>query len=125
MPTIYGIPAFLRLQESSQSGSKTMTGAYVIMYEDSNTNPWMFSKGSIDLSNMASLDVVHVKVSVKLESTGSYAVHELQTYTGVQPVGQKVVQLPVIPNLYGVKIEAYQSAGTYRVIPMRFFVAKR
>ena len=125
MPTVYNTPAFLRLQESSQSGEKTMTGVYVTMFEDYDKNPWVFTRGSVDLSNMASLDVILIKISVKTEEDGSYAVYDLITMKGEQPDDQKLIQLHVIPNVYGVKVEAYQSAGTNRVVAMKFFVAKR
>lgn len=125
MPTPYDVPAFLRFVESSQSGTKTLTAAYAEMFEDSDTKPWLFARGTIDLSNMASLDVVHVKVSVVLESGGSYLVYDEMTFKGVQPAAKKVVILPSIPNVYGVKIEAYQSAGTLIDSEMVFYTAKR
>lgn len=117
----------LQLSRSNQSGSKTLTGAYVTEYEDSDTSPWIFMGAWIDLTNMAGGDTVYIRVSSKGKSGGAYVVEDENSYTGAQAADAKAVRIAALPNVYGVKIEAYQSAGAppYLSLDMEFFVAKR
>lgn len=117
----------LQLGRSSQSGSKTLTNAYVAIYEDSDTAPWVFASGWIDLTNMAALDKVWIRLSSKGKSGGSYVVEDEASYTGVQPIDDKLIRITAFANVYGVKIESYQSAGAppYLALDTEFLVAKR
>lgn len=126
-PTVAEMIKLLQLTRSAQSGSKTLTNAYVAEYEDSDTNPWIFVGAWIDLTNMAGGDTVYIKVSTKGVSGGAYVVEDENSYTGAQPASAKAVRIGAIPNVYGVKIEAYQSAGAppYLSLDMEFFCAKR
>lgn len=117
----------LQLNRSDQSGSKTLTGAYATVFEDSDAAPWIFCGAWIDLTNMAAGDTVNIRISAKGKSGGAYTVEDENSYTGAQPADAKAVRIGAIPNVYGVKIEAYQSAGAsaYLSLDMEFFVAKR
>ncbi len=117
----------LKLRHSTQSGSKTLTGAYATVFEDDANLPWMFAGAWIDLTNMAAGDTVYIRVSAKGKSGGAYVVEDENSYTGAQPADAKAIRISAIPNVYGVKIEAYQSAGAppYLSLDMEFFTAKR
>ena len=117
----------LQLKRSGQSGSKTLTDAYAAAFEDSNSIPWIFAGASIDLTSMEADDTVHIRVSIMAKSGGAYLVEDESPYTGVQPADAKAIRIGAFPNIYGVKIEAYQSAGAppYLSLDMDFFVAKR
>lgn len=121
------IAPILQLRRSSQSGSKTLTNAYVAEYEDSDASPWMFAGAWIDLTNMAAGDTVYIRVSTKGVSGGAYVVEDETSYTGVQPADAKAIRIGAVPNIYSVKIEAYQSAGAppYLSLDMEFWPAKR
>lgn len=117
----------LILRRSDQSESKTLTGAYATVFEDSDTIPWMFAGAWIDLTAMGAGDTVYIRVSAKGRAGGAYIVEDENSYTGVQPADAKAIRISAMPNVYGVKIEAYQSAGAppYLSLDMEFFTAKR
>lgn len=117
----------LKLTRSAQSGSKTLTNAYVAEFEDSEAYPWIFLSAWIDLTNMAAGDTVYIRVSTKGVSGGAYVVEDENSYSGVQPANAKAIRIGAFPNVYGVKIEAYQSAGAppYLSLDMEFMVATR
>jgi len=121
------IDQLLKLQRSTQSGIKTMTAAYATEFDDTDANPWMFMGSWIDLTNMQALDVVNIRLSAVGMDGGAYIVEDILTYTGVQPVGAKAVRIGAIPNVYGVRIEASQTAGfpPFLSLDMEFMVAKR
>ena len=117
----------LQLKRSDQSGNKTLTDAYAAVFEDSNNFPWIFAGASIDLTSMEADDTVYIRVSTKAKSGGTYVVEDETSYTGAQPASAKAVRISAFPNIYGVKIEAYQSAGAppYLSLDMEFSVATR
>lgn len=115
----------LKLERSSQSGSKIMTGAYASMYDDYDNNTWLFCGGKIDLTNMAAGDTVYLRESVKNINGGNYIVTDIRNYVGVQPADSKMISLTAFANTYGTRIEAYQSAGVLCTLNMEFFCAKR
>jgi len=117
----------LVLARSAQSGSKTLTGAYVAEYEDSNAAPWMFMGAWIDLTNVAGGDTIWIRVSTIGVDGGAYVVEDETSYTGVQPASAKAIRIDGFPNVYGVKIEAFQSAGgaPFLSLDMEFYCAKR
>lgn len=125
--TIERAAPLLMLGRSNQSESKTLTGAYATVFEDSDNLPWMFAGAWIDLTNMAGGDTVDIRVSAKGKSGGAYVVEDEISYTGVQPADAKAIRISAMQNVYGVKIEAYQSAGAppYLSLDMEFFPAKR
>lgn len=117
----------LKLGRSAQSGSKTLTAAYVTEFEDSQTYPWLFAGAWIDLTNMAAGDTVYIRVSSKGKSGGAYVVEDEKSYSDAQPAGAKAVRIDAFPNVYGTLIEAYQSAGAppFLALDMEFMTAKR
>ena len=125
--TIERAAPLLMLRRSDQSGSKTLTGAYATVFEDSHNIPWMLAGAWIDLTNMGAGDTVYIRVSAKGRAGGAYVVEDENPYTGVQPADAKAIRISAIPNVYGVKIEAYQSAGAppYLSLDMEFSTAKR
>lgn len=125
--TIERAAPVLQLRRSDQCGSKTLTGSYVAVYEDSDNLPWIFARARIDLTNLGVGDTIWIRLSTKGEDGGAYAVEDELSYTGVQPADSKAIEIDAIPNVYGVKIEMYQSAGDppFLAIPCEFLVAKR
>jgi len=113
----------LKLKRSDQSGSKTLTGAYTPAYADSDTYPWIFAGGWIDLSTLGAGDTVYIRVRNKGKSGGSFITRSENSYTGPQAA----LEIRAFPNVYGVEISAYQSGGVppYESLDMEFFTAKR
>lgn len=116
----------LELRRSDQSGSKTLTGAYATMFEDSSTVPWMFTGAWIDLTNMQAGDTIWIRISAIGVDGGAYVVEDEQDYTGVQPADAKARRIGAVANVYGVLVEAFQSAGAppFLSLDMEFMVAK-
>ena len=115
----------LKLQRSSQSGWKLMTGSYAPFYEESHTVAYIFAGGKIDLSPMEAGDVVDVRVRTKLEGGDSYKTMWENSYSNVQPDDRKVIRLSAIPDNYGLEVSMRQTAGTLKYILCEFFDAKR
>jgi len=115
----------LKLQRSSQSGWKLMTGSYDPVYEESHTVAYIFAGGKIDLSPMEAGDVVDVRVRTKLEGGDSYKTMWENSYSNVQPDDRKVIRLSAIPDNYGLEVSMRQTAGTLKYILCEFFDAKR
>lgn len=113
----------LKLRRSDQSGSKTLTGAYAAVYTDNGAYPWIFAGGWIDLSALGAGDTVYIRVRSKGKSGGSLIIRSENPYTGPQAA----LEIRAFPNVYGVEISAYQSAGAppYESLDMEFFTAKR
>jgi len=115
----------LKLERSTQSGWKLMTGSYVSVYEESHTVAYIFAGGKIDLSPMEAADVLDVRVRTKLEGGGSYKTMWEKSYSGVQPDDRKVIRLSAVPDNYGLEVSMRQTAGTLKYILCEFFDAKR
>ena len=115
----------LKLERSTQSGWKLMTGSYVPIYEESHTVAYIFAGGKIDLSPMEAADVLDVRVRTKLEGGGDYKTMWEKSYSGVQPDDRKVIRLSAFPDNYGVEVSMRQTAGTLKYILCEFFDAKR
>lgn len=121
-----GVAAGLALQRSTQSGSKAMTAGYTAVYSESNTQPWIFSAGYIDLTNMlAAADSVDIRVRQVITPGGAYVTTDEKNYLGVQPTGHKLIHIDSIMNIYGVEISMRQTAGVLRTFDCEFFHAKR
>ena len=117
----------LKLARSAQSGSKTLTGAYATIYSDSDANPWIFSSAWIDLTNMDAGDTVWIRISTKGKLGGAWVVEDELSFSDAQPAAEKAIRIKPFPNVYGVLIEAYQSAGApaFLALDCEFFVAKK
>jgi hypothetical protein len=113
--------AMLDIARSPQSASTLMIiPTEVTLYEESDTNPFAFLGGFIDLSVLAAGDTVLIRVYVKIKSGGIYrrlSDDVVNGYSGVQTVPLKHINGPGdVYNFYGIKITATQSAGTARVV---------
>ena len=115
----------LKLERSTQSGWKLMTGSYIPVYEESHTVAYIFAGGKVDLSPMEAGDVLDVRVRTKLEGGGDYKTMWEKSYSGVQPDDRKVIRLSAFPDNYGVEVSMRQTAGTLKYILCEFFDAKR
>jgi len=122
-----GAVLLLALRRSAQSGNKTLAGAYATIFEESAAAPWLFSNSWIDFTNMQAGDTVWIKVSAKGMSGGAYVVEAENSFRGVQPAWGKAIRLDALPNVYGVRVEAYQSTGAppFLSIDTEFMLAKR
>jgi hypothetical protein len=121
--------ALLDLARSPQSGTTTMTGAELTLYEETSANPFAFLGGFVDLTNMQAGDTIVLKVYVKIKSGGAYrqwSDDAVNTYTGVQTVAIKHFNGPGdIYNLDGFKVTCTQSAGVNRDVDHSWYDAKR
>lgn len=121
------LETLLELERSAQSGEKTLTGAYAVMYEDSDAAAWIFAGAWVDLTNMAVGDVVWFRISTQGTELGAFIIEDEQSFVGVQPADDKILRIGPFSNMYGVRIEAMQSAGAppFLDLDMEFFTAKR
>ena len=117
----------LRLMRSAQSGLKAMAAPYSVVYTESSISgmAYIFAGAEYDLSSMAGVDVIDVRVRKVLVSGGGWVNHDEKTYTGVQPTSHPSKHIGPIPDAYGVEISARQTAGVLRNISFEFFDAKR
>lgn len=115
----------LRIRRSTQSGSKTMTAAYVAVYTESSTQPFIFGGAVIDLSTMIAGDIINIRVRKRLASGAAWVIVDEVTYTGAQPTGHPSVYIQGLANFYGVEISMRQTAGALRTVTGEFSDAKR
>lgn len=117
------VEELLKLRRSDQSGPKTLTGDYTKLYEDGAPYPWIFAGGMIDLTGMGAGDKVYIMVTSKLSADGYYLLRSENSYS----FPQNTVSIGAFANLYGMTVEAYQSAGAppYVTVDTEFFTAKR
>jgi len=115
----------LKLQRSSQSGWKLMTGDYAPVYEESHAVAYIFAGGKIDLSPMEAGDVIDIRFRTKLEDGDSYKTTWKQSYSGGQPDDRKVIRLSAMPDNYGLEVSMRQTAGTLKFILGEFFDASK
>lgn len=118
-------PPMLRLKRSTQSGTKAMTGAYVVEYTESSTMAYIFAGAIIDLSPMAGADVIDIRVRKIVVPGGAWIPHDHMNYVGAMPAGHQTVHITAIPDVYGVEIAMQQTAGVLRNISMEIYDAKR
>lgn len=118
-------PPMLRLRRSTQSGTKAMTGAYVVEYTESSTMAYIFASAVIDLSNMAIGDTIDIRVRKVIVPGGAWIAHDHMNYVGAMPAGHETVHITAIPDVYGVEIAMQQTLGVLRNIDMEIYDAKR
>lgn len=97
--------AVLDLARSAQSGTLTLDGTEQTLYEETDTNPFEFGGGKVDLFNQAAGDTVILRQYVKIKSGGVYRLETddtVNTYAGVQAVPIKKFDRQY--NVYGIKI---------------------
>ncbi len=115
----------LRIRRSTQSGSKTMTAAYVAVYSESSTQPWVFGGAVIDLSGMLAADTVNIRIRKMLAAGAAWSILDELTYVGVQPVTHPSIYIQGLANFFGVEISMRQTAGVLLAINTEFIDAKR
>ena len=125
MARAHPVTPLLELRESTQSGDKLMTGAYVVQYTEDDVGAFIFGGAHIDLTNMAAGDVVDVRVRYQLSSDGSMVNEDLFTYNGAAPAAQRIAQVGVTSIVYGIEVAMRQTAGALRTLRCQFFDAKK
>ena len=97
--------AVLDLARSAQSGTLTLDGTEQTLYEETDTSPFEFGGGKVDLFNQAAGDTVILRQYVKIKAGGVYRLETddtVNTYAGVQTVPIKRFDRQY--NVYGIKI---------------------
>ena len=126
MATVSSMPPMLRLQRSLQSGIKIMTAAWQVVYTESSIVAFLFSGAEIDLSVMAGVDAIDIRVRKRLTDGGAWVVHDqAPPYVGTQPVNHPTVHIAPLANTYGIEIAMRQTAGVLRSITVDIHDAKR
>jgi len=99
-------------------GSLTMDGTEqnLLLYEPATAT---YVGGYIDLSPMATGDVVEIRLYAVIKSGGAYVLWHVDTYEGVQT--EPLLMIPFKPLYYGIKITIKQVAGTYKTFDYQFF----
>ncbi len=119
------VAPMLRIKRSTQSGAKTMTAAYVAVYSESSTQPWIFGGAVVDLSNMLAGDIVNVRIRKMLAAGGAWLNIDELTYQNVQPVTHPAIYIQGLANFFGIEISMRQTAGALLTIDTEFIDAKR
>jgi hypothetical protein len=130
MATVSGMPPMLSLKRSAQSGSKTMTVAWQVVYTGdaaSSALAYLFSGAEINLSPMSGIDNIDIRVRKIIIPNGSFVIHDQVNYVGAQPVTHPSIHINPIPDVYGVEIAMRQTvvAVALLTIETEFFDAKR
>ena len=125
MAIMGSVPPILKLIRSPQSGSKGMTGNWVVVYTETCPLAYIFGGAEIDLSPMQAGDVIQIRVRKQILVSGALTPHHEVTYTGAQPATHTSVHISAIPDVHGVEVAMLQSAGVLRNIDCEFFDAKR
>jgi hypothetical protein len=120
-----GMPSYLSIKLSSQSGTKAMAAAWTTLYEESCSQAFLFSGATISLANMLAGDTIDIKIEKVLVSGGAYVLHDLMPYNDAQPANHPSCSISGIPSVYGIKISARQTAGALINCDCEFYDAKR
>lgn len=120
-----GMPPLLSLKRSTQSGAKQLSAAFAALYEENCDQPYLFGGAVIDLTSMQAGDTVVVKIEKKVTAAGSYIINDQVSYSGAQPATHPVCSISGMPDVYGVRISAQQTAGVLRSVDCEFYDAKR
>ena len=122
-----GMPVTLALGRSAQSGNYTLTAAWQTIYSDSDTAPYIFYGGQVDLSNMVDGDVVDVRVRKTMASGGAWITISQISYAGLRPIGNKAISIASIVDVYGLEVSIRQSLvfANFIVISAEWFPGKR
>jgi len=103
-----------------------MTAAWQVVYTESSPVAFLFAAADIDLSVMAGVDAIDIRLRRVLVSGGGWIVaDQAPPYVGPQPVNHPMVHIGPFPNTYGVEIAMRQTAGVLRSITCEFSDAKR
>ncbi len=107
------LDAQLDIARSASSASlATLDGSEQTLYEDSDTVPYFFGGGAVDLTQMADTREVVFKIYAKVKSGGSYikmSSDAANTYTGAQD--PDLIMFDGFYNVYGVKVTIDQTVA--------------
>ena len=120
------MPPMLALRRSAQSGSKTMTVAWQVVYTDlsASTIAYLFGGAKINLSTMIAGDHIDIRARKIVVPGGAFVNHDQFPYDDAQPANHPSVTMPAIPDVYGVEISMRQTAGALLSIECEFYAAK-
>jgi hypothetical protein len=99
-------------------GTITADGTEQTLTEQTGTLEFQLD-GYVDLTNMASGDVVVIREYMKIKSTGDYVKYAEETYSDAQSI--PLLHILTKPSRYGLKITLQQTAGTYKSFDYQFF----
>ncbi len=121
-----GVPPMLALRRSPQSGTKTMTAAWAVVYTDvsASTLAYLFGGAVINLTPMLAGDTIDIRIRKRLVSGGDLVNHDQRSYSDVQPTDHVLVEIRSIPDVFGVEISMRQTAGVLADIETEFSAAK-
>lgn len=125
MATMYPTPPILRARRSVQSGNKVMTAAWASVYASNSNYAYMFSQGSVDLTNMVAGDIVDVRVRRQLDPAGNLIEQDEKQFSGVQPADRKQFKIGAMFDVYGISIDMRQPAGALKTFYCEFIDAYR
>lgn len=126
MANATSVPPLLALRRSAQSGSKTMTLAWQVVYTDVSSSliAYLFGGARMNLSTMAGGDTIDIRVRKIVVPGGEWVNHDQIGYDDAQPANHPSVSIPSIPDVFGVEISMRQTAGVLRTIETEFYAAK-
>ncbi len=115
------VDAILSLKR--ESGTPTVTGAEITLYEDAApTKNKMGVVVKIDMAALQAGDTFVLKEKYKDESGGSYQTVDSMTYTGAQTKPLRLIAMS--PYRYGAAITIQKTGGTDRIIEWESFVGE-
>lgn len=120
------VPPLLALRRSAQSGSKTMTLAWQVVFTDVSSSlvAYLFGGAKLNLSTMAAGDTIDIRARKIVVPGGDWINHDQLGYDDAQPANHPSVSIPSIPDVFGVEISMRQTAGVLCTIEAEFYVAK-
>lgn len=120
------VPPLLALRRSAQSGTKTMTAAWQVVYTELSASniAYLFGAAKINLTPMLAGDIIDIRLRKVVVSGGAWVNHDEIAYADVQPVDHPSVSIPSMPDVFGVEISMRQTAGALRTIECEFYAAK-
>jgi len=130
MAVVSSMPPSLSFKRSAQSGSKTMTAAWQVVYTENTTSSalgYLFAGGEINLSGMAAGDTIDIRIRKIIVPAGAWVVHDQVNYANAQPVTHPSIHINPIPDVYGVEIAMRQTAVAVALLTIEteFYDAKR
>lgn len=120
------VPPLLALRRSAQSGTKTMTAAWQVVYTELSASniAYLFGAAKINLTPMLAGDIIDIRVRKVVVTGGDWVNHDEIAYADVQPVDHPSVSIHSMPDVFGVEISMRQTAGALRTIECEFYAAK-
>ena len=95
-------------------------GTEQVVYErNTDTYPFVFLGGSIDISNLAAGDTVIIRKYIRNTAGGTLRTSERGMYTGVQE--ETMLRIQDETSQYGVRVTLQQTAGVNRAYICEFY----